>query len=457
MVKINKQKWKRRLNSIQLPDGEDKLLTAFNASVDEVVRVGEQEFRDLIQDLDTEKIQQRLDETPENVNSLEDFVAIFLESVEMDEGNGANLEDGNIREEIMEYFEVDTSEIGGQAGTAANFLSHLSETILYTPQISREQSSYIKTDVLYPVVDDGLDLKKARDIENSQTTRRNIIFEYGRDFGNEQLGVEAKSPGRFVLSDPMESYTPYLPEDIEENIGELMEGVDRVFLSGYHSIGENYKEVLEKSREQIEKMKKSNEGTKIHLEFVAERDPDLEEGIIEHIAKTVHSVGCDSSELREIMDILDLGSKRRSSSKLGNIVLSLNTLMKQLDLQRFHIHTKNFLCVATDQNYGVRPEKIRESLLFGGYAAVAKTISGEIPDRKGLKEGYRFHFSEEGLEEMKNLKKSLNLDEDFPGNGISKLNGLNIIVVPAMIAEEHERMIGLGDIISSGSFLYEVA
>ncbi|MFB6217385.1 MAG: ADP-dependent glucokinase/phosphofructokinase, partial [Candidatus Aenigmatarchaeota archaeon] len=139
---------------------------------------------------------------------------------------------------------------------------------------------------------------------------------------------------------------------------------------------------------------------KMHLEFTAARDLDTERHTVNRIASAVHSVGCDTSELKEMMNVLELERERGSDSVLANIILSLDVVMNELNLERFHTHTKNFLCVVTRKDYGIEPEKIRNSLLFGGYAAVAKTTTGHIPDREDLNKDYDFHFSREGLDEM---------------------------------------------------------
>ncbi|MFB6217384.1 MAG: hypothetical protein ABEJ72_10560, partial [Candidatus Aenigmatarchaeota archaeon] len=72
------------------------------------------------------------------------------------------------------------------------------------------------------------------------------------------FGVSANSPGRFIVSDSLPDFRPVFPEDIETNLGDLVENVERVFLSGYHNLEGNRKEVFKKAEEQLEKIRRVN-------------------------------------------------------------------------------------------------------------------------------------------------------------------------------------------------------
>ncbi|MFB6217386.1 MAG: hypothetical protein ABEJ72_10570, partial [Candidatus Aenigmatarchaeota archaeon] len=51
--------------------------------------------------------------------------------------------------------------------------------------------------------------------------------------------------------------------------------------------------------------------------------------------------------------------------------------------------------------------------------------------------------------------QTFGLEENFEENGIADIEGFDVVVVPTPIAEKHKELVGLGDIISSGSFFYE--
>ena len=59
-----------------------------------------------------------------------------------------------------------------------------------------------------------------------------------------------------------------------------------------------------------------------------------------------------------------------------------------------------------------------------------------------------------GVQELRDFGEFFNLDS-FAETGTAKIEGLKVAAVPSLIVEEAEKLVGLGDVISCGSFVGE--
>ncbi|MFB6100676.1 MAG: ADP-dependent glucokinase/phosphofructokinase [Candidatus Nanohalobium sp.] len=414
-----KNKWlKKYQKAAHKADFDSNVLLGFNANIDVTTNFSKIEA-------DLEEVEE---EELRKVKSEEDFLKVLKHCRE----NETNLEVDSTEFDA----EVDGDEqIGGQAGIMSNFLSGVGHrAVIYTPFLSQELAEKIHSEVLYPTVEDGMVLKSVSDAVNSDRTKKNYIVEFEEE------------SCRLILSDHLRGFGPYFRKGMEEKFPVLQDEIDRAIFSGFHDIRGNFESKLRKSEKQLRKLHVPK-----HLEFVS-TTPQKDEMILEKILPYFTSVGMDESELHKISDIM--GYEIDEEPSLGDVYTISKKMIQKYDVERVHVHTKNFQSVVAESSYPVRDERIRKSILFSGLSAVSMAETGEIPEPSEIElETDRMHITK--LDDLEHFEDFFDLD-DFAETGIARLEGYKVVAAPTIIHEEPKRLVGMGDIISSGAFTAEV-
>lgn len=414
-----KDEWLKKYENAKNQGSLDsRVLLGFNANIDV-----SQKFEEL--DFDLEKVE---GEALREVNSEEDLLKVLKHC--RDERTNLEVDASDFKADIE-----GSDQIGGQAGIMSNFLSGIgNRAIIYTPFLSEELAEKIHDEVLYPTVEDGMVLKSVSDAINSDRTKKNYIVEFEEE------------SCRLILSDKIKGFGPYFRKSVEEKFPILQEKIDRAIFSGFHDIEGNFEAKLRKAEKQLRKLHIPK-----HLEFVS-TNPERDEKILENILPYFSSVGMDESELRKISDIM--GYKLDENISLGDVYTASKKIIENYEVSRVHVHTKHFQAAVTDRSYPVRDKKIREGMLFSGLAAVSMADKGIIPEPEDIKlENDRMHVTK--LDDLEHFEDFFNLD-DFTETGIARIEEYKVVAVPTIIHEEPERLVGMGDIISSGAFTAEI-
>lgn len=397
------------------------VLVGFNANIDVKYDVEELELD--FEDAEAEK--------KDSVSDVEDLKAVLKHCVE----NGENLEIDN---DGFEFDEDGKEEVGGQAGIMANYLSLAKNSVIfYTPFLSQELADLMDNRVLYPVYDEEFVLKNVRDSANTDRTKRNLIFEY-----------DGERTGRLIVSDRMKGFGTYFRKGVEENLETMDENLERVLFSGYHDVEGNRAAKFRKAEKQLEQIE-----TPIHMEYV-DVDPEALELIVDHVLPHVNSIGLDEHEMKELEDKLELDTSTEEGS-LGEAFETCKELIDEYGLERAHIHTYDFHIVVVEEDYEVTDEKIRESMLFGEISAIQMADTGEIPEADDLSSFNTDDKHIRRLDELEDFQDFFGI-QGFVETGIAEIEDYRVIAIPTIIHEDPKRLVGMGDIISSGAFVHEV-
>ncbi|MFB6159129.1 MAG: ADP-dependent glucokinase/phosphofructokinase [Candidatus Nanohalobium sp.] len=414
-----KDRWLRMYGkAAEKEDFNSEILLGFNANIDISTR-----FKDT--DIDLEDVKP---EEMRKISSFEDLKKVLKYVRDCDT---------NIEVDSRSFDpEIDGEEqIGGQAGIMSNFLTGLGHTsVIYTPFLSTELAEKLDEKVLYPEVEDSLKLKRTEDAVNSDRTKKNYIIEFEEE------------SRRLILSDSLRGFGPYFRKGVEDRFSQLQEEIDRAILSGFHDAEGNFKSKIRKAEKQLRKLHIPK-----HLEFVSSSQ-DRDKAIMEELLPYFTSVGLDSSELVKAADIM--GEEVEDEPSLGEAYSVSKKLIEEYGVKRVHVHTKEFQSVVTDGDYGVRDKKMRESLLYAGIAAASMAETGGIPEKEDV-ELERENMHVRKLDELEHFEDFFGL-EDFTETGIARPEGYKVVAVPTLIHEEPKRLVGMGDIISSGAFTAEI-
>lgn len=412
--------WRERYQDTDTERPEANVLVGFNANIDLKYSV-----EDLGFELDSVKA-----ENLEEIKNKDEFLSLLSYCTKNGKNKEVNSEGLNLD------LEAGKEEIGGQAGIMANFLAGKAhETVFYTPFLSERLVECLKPSLTYPVNSgDGLELVEVSEAANTDRTKVNQIFEF-----------DGEKTGRLILSDRLRGFGPYFRKGVEDHISELDEGLDRVLLSGFHNADGNIEVKLKKASQQLEKF-----DTPIHMEYVDLSDKLnlLEKYIFPH----VESIGLDEYEMKALEEALDVQLDGDEPS-LGEAFQFAKFFINEFGLKRVHIHTYGYHLNVTTEDYGVEPEKIRESMLYGETAAVQMADEGEIPEKVESLEFENKHIRK--LDDLEDFENFFNL-ENFAETGKGKIGDLKVVAIPPVIHENPKRLVGMGDVISAGSFVKEV-
>jgi len=444
-----------------------KVFVGFNMDVDFIYKLESQQLERLISRKDIRReVELRRGHSFSMVEDFTSFLTSLLDSIDASEPKELDLANKSVRDEIKSEFTPEKKSIGGQAGIISNFLAGLGvETVVYTPVLSPEQIKYLHSDLLYPrVADSELVLDNVTSCANAPETKNNLVFEYPSGLKVPQFDITADKAGRFILSDFLTDFTVSLPTKLMQKSDTLFSEVDKVILSGYHDLADkNFYSRLRRAGEQLDKLQEADSSLKIHLELASQKNVDLEKEIISQIAAKVDSLGFDSTELPQTlraMREINLASQVEPGSfDLFHVYQALKAVVTGLDLERCQLHCDRYLVCLVRDDYPRDQSAIRDSLLLGGNAAVAKASRGKIPDKELIKDNYNCQLSEQGLKDMSDLKERLELPSSFLEEGYHQFQSenLTLVVVPALLAESVETLVGLGDVISAASFIGESA
>lgn len=412
-----KEEWLEKYrDSVEGLELDSTVLTAFNANIDETKKLSELEYS-----------LENVDASPQK--SLESEKE-FRKALKHLQDNGGNLE------VPIKGFSPDINgerQIGGQAGIMANFLSRIgNRSIIYTPFLSKELADKIDSEVLYPSLDDGLVLKKAKDAVNTDRTKTNYI-------------VESKhNSSRLILSDSLRGFGAYFRKGVEDRFPRLQEIVDKMLFSGFHDMEGNVDAKLKKAEKQLRKLHIPK-----HLEMASKHGN--REKIVNQLFPIFTSIGLDESELKQIAELE--GYSVSDDLSLGDAYLVSKKLIQDYKISRVHVHTTKFHITTTRGNYPVKKERIRDSMLFSCLAATTMAGKGDIPQMEDIEVDADW-MRLTRLDDLEHFESFFNL-EDFTETGTTRLEEFKVAAIPTILHEEPERLVGLGDVISAGAFIAE--
>lgn len=417
-----KETWREKFKATaENPDiGRFQVLTAFNANIDRKI-----DFEELEWDLVSPE---ELDE----VKNLREVKKVLSYAIQ----NGKNLEVDASK--LNHKFETGTKDIGGQAGIMANFLSGMNGSVtFYTPLLSERLAETVNEKVLHPYFDKEFSLKNVRDAANTDRTKENTIIEF----------KEPKS-GRLILSDKLRGFGPYFRSGIAENIDLIDKNIQGALLSGFQNIKGNKEAKIEKSRQQIKKL-----DSKTHLELV-DTDKEIFRLLGQEIIPVVDSIGMDETEALKIASISD--KEYSKPLKMGEAFDLMKDLLDESDLERCHLHTYRYHLLVAEEDYQVEIDDILDGMVLGEVSAIKSAEEGRIPKIEDFGNLDFDNLHVKKLDELEDFAEFFDLD-DFVRTGKAKIENYKVCSIPTLIHENPNRLVGMGDLISSGSFAYELS
>jgi len=451
------------------------MFVAYNSNIDFIKHLTEEDLSRLIGVFKETDIIERIETYPREIKDPLDFMARLLMS--MREGKAAEIPTHNsdIHEWLKEQLGFDYAVMGGQAGIISNLLSslELKKVVAYIPWLSQEQAEYfVDTDNLFhPTVENGkVFLKHPREaFKPNIGSKVNWILEYSKN-----LKVSCDGRDFNVLRDNrliISSRPKWLRLDIDKEVYEQLDSIfpiDGAMLSGYQLItekyedGSTYQDHVARSVQVIEKLKSLNPELRIHVELTSIQNRVIRKAILtEIVAKHVHSLGLDTMEIANALNVL--GHEELSYSVImkeeygiTSIYQGAVQLLKDLSLERVHVHSLGFYICILVKDHPLTLKEHRGFLLFSSTLAAAKAIRGNIENFMEAEVGLEVPISSDGIEGLENFKiycvgrKLCSLEESEYGYLYGPDH--DAIIIPTKVFDKPKATVGIGDTISAGAF-----
>ena len=433
------------------------VFVAYNANVDAIVRVDEalESFLDRPRDPGEQHPSSPLD-------SRRDLAAAITHTMAAGRGDEVTMTD-EFAADLESTLEPDSQQMGGQTGIMTNLLTALGTApITYTYLVSERQLSMFEHPeaVRYPTVEDGrVSYVSLPEAVNTDRTKINWVFEFRE--GDECFGVAAPADTRFIAASRPPEFD-LSAGALDEAIDQVGEAVDGALLAGYHNltpdhVEEGYEETHKRAREVIRRLR-SGSDVDVHVEYAVTHDDDLRDSMYEWILPAANVVGTDTHELTMLHDDAGIDAVEEPPSEATPFELDeildhyrmLEAVREDLGVDCLQLHAMEYHLAVMESYHS--PTALRRGLEFSAVNAATKAALGHISNPEDLHIGLEYEPSELGREAIELLADHL---DETAENGV--LETPTVAACPNRVVDEPAGTVGIGDIVSSSSFVLELA
>ncbi|MFP8953688.1 ADP-dependent glucokinase/phosphofructokinase [Natrialbaceae archaeon A-arb3/5] len=445
-------------SAIQTLDGLPVFI-AYNANVDAIVRVDE----------DVESFLERPqepgeDHPPSPLTSKRDLATAITHTMAAGRGDEVAMAD-EFAATLESELEPDSQQMGGQTGIMTNLVSSLGASpVTYTYLISdRQLSMFDHLDAVeYPSVEDGeVEFVPLREAVNTERTKINWVFEFR--VGDELFDVRAVEDTRFIAASRPPEFD-LVAGNLDAHVDQVGGTVDGALLAGYHNltpehVEEDYEQAHRHARDVIRRLRSGSEGyLPVHIEYAVTHDDDLRESIYEWILPEATVVGADTHELTLLhadagLEVVDEEPTEDTPFEPDEILAHyrmLDALRAELGVDCLRLHAMEYHLSVMDSY--LPSEAVERGLEFAAVNAATKAALGDITSPEDLETGLEYEPSEKGRDAIELLADHL---DETAADGV--LYTPTVAACPNRVVEDPAGTVGIGDIVSSSSFVLELA
>ncbi len=363
---------------------------------------------------------------------------------------------------MVENIGFDRLQMGGQGGIVANVMAVCGVKHVYNHcgSLPAQQALlFLDKENLFSFDEKGK-ASKAREINRKKDVpliHWIIEFDRGDEFVLKGHSVVCPKANRFIATyDPLNSklvmdnaFVAYLKKN----------PVDVVILSGYHPLtAEQDGEVLvENSLPIVEDWQKR--GSMIHLEIASTQDALVRKAVVEKIASRVASIGLNERETIDVLQVIgedDLAQCCEKNTEAVNLFKAILRIKQKVGCKRVQLHMFGMYLTIQDEGFDINPLANRRGMCLAAVVAAGKAGKGQLNDVQNLTWAAGKSVCQQGVEGLKAVGEYIH-DAAFAETGIGKYEGFDIIAVPTILVENPVTLVGMGDTISSVSFVGAVA
>ncbi|MGI6038062.1 MAG: ADP-dependent glucokinase/phosphofructokinase [Limnochordia bacterium] len=447
------------------------VILGFHSTIDGLKGVNPQELENILREDDAlrEEVLARQGQIPLEINSPADLLVGLLDS--MQKGKALQL---IIRSEetfrwTMENFGYDRLRIGGTSGNMANYLSPIGfeQILVYANPLTKEQAElFIDRPNLFVMVEEDGEyvLKQPRQAyEGEGVYAVHWIFEYPAGLEINIPGLQFTTPraNRYIAAWNPINNRLQVREDFKAGVVAKNESFSHFVISGFHILSENYpdgstyRDCLQPVADYLKLLGEEAPHMKKHYEFASIASSKIRKGIVDLILPLVDSLGLNEVEMVALLK--DIGQTEVAAAIEGQdsieaVLRGVEVLMEHTGLKRVHLHDLGYYLCLVKEGF-VSAEATRSGLLLAATLAAARSAAGTIEDKSEIEGGLDIPLSTRGLEKFHALAEHLKAGEEFFQTGTTKYGPHDLAFLPTKVVPKPVLTVGLGDIISSSSFI----
>lgn len=391
----------------------------------------------------------------------------------------------DVHEWTMDTLPYDRLRAGGTCGNMTSMLAPLGfpRILLYVNPLTREQAELLpQHDNVKVVVRQegesegggaggsgaGFVLRKPIDAWREEGVKAvHWIFEYpeGMRIRVPSAGIDITAPraNRYIASyNPINNQLRINP-DFKAGLLSLIESGERFthfIIAGFHILSEKYPDgsgcadCLRPMAEFISQVKQAAPGIKIHFELASIGSQVVRRCVMGLTVPLGHSLGLNEVELATLLGDLgetELAADIETTESPAAVFRGVAEAGKRLGLARIHLHNLGYYLCLSRPDF-VSAERTRDGLVFAACAAAARTATASLISLEDVERGLAVGISAAGLEASRQLAEYLGRPE-LAEEGIAHVDGWDVCFVPTKVVGRPALTVGLGDLISSSSFL----
>ncbi|MHA1867160.1 MAG: ADP-dependent glucokinase/phosphofructokinase [Candidatus Heimdallarchaeaceae archaeon] len=445
------------------------ILLGFNVNLDKIIKINPtnfpnyfSKFQDLEKDINStlkEKI----------IEKKEDFFYSIVDAIERGRAE-EYLVNKKIQEWIEANFYFEKTCIGGQAAIIANILSDFGyKNIVLNLPVKDERLKHLLNDEIRIPIKNNSKIKILPTTKVSFKGKYNIvhyIFEFSS--GKYSLGnkkIICTRDNRFIASADTINSRMITDNAFIEWSYKNAKSVTAAILSGFHLLQRDVlketgnKNNLNNTIELINQLKTNNKQIKIHIELASFNNVETLNFVTEKIFPIIDSIGLNEQELIMLTKIFDneLSSKMQSG-KIIDYYKGLFEIFRRFPNLRIHFHFLGYYIILS-KPISDRKMIIRRSSLIKASIKAFQKVS-PYQNILHIKENIKNLISHKGMSEIRSLEdylvKNFQVERTLFAKGYLNSRKFTIVAVPTLIEKNPTQLVGLGDTISSLSFIEDL-
>ncbi len=449
------------------------VFAAFNANIDVVVQVTPAQLKKIFVHEPACFVDPPLE--PRRLWSVETsthFLALLQEC--MVEGKSYyGVMDMKLAKWLDANFCAKNEAMGGQAGIIANQMAALgAKSHVYNPVLSAKQARVYHHQVMFPIITNGLRWVPIDKGVNDSWTKVNYIFEYPKEtryvFGSQEIVTPRAN--RIILGTRNHKAAMGFDKEMEAYLPELGQRFQVGFMAGYHhgriaGRADTLASYIALSLKQLCSLREKNPELQLHLEYVPMQDSAEEVTLLEALIPEFTSFGINENEILRLLVELGnnaLASEIKTNERAFSLYEGTLALFRHFKISRIQLHNLGYYILILAKPYPVLPALVRQACLFASAVNGIKAKKGGVVFADDLVEMRDYPLSQIGLRQLVSFAEEartqgLPIPSDFTESGIMETSDHYLVLVPAHVVPNPVSTVGMGDTISSSSFVAEIS
>lgn len=468
-----KQKWfeyyQSSSNQLEKMGQVNGLISAFNANIDAVIKISGKAIEEIItkNKMDASTI---LSDAKESIETKEDAIRGLVKCFKNGIAEEWLIEDKSVFDWLNTTIGYDHLQMGGQGGIVANVMAvcGVQNVYVHTASSPKEQSQlFLDLDNLRNVNPES-QLQKAYTIDRTEDVPLiHWIIEFDIKDSltiNGETFICPKS-NRFIATyDPL-NFKLAIDRAFDRKMSEPSTSIDYMILSGYQMLqntlpdGSSGTERIDDSIKKIEKWRKNNPNSLLHLEIASTQDQIVRKYLVDRLAKEVDSIGFNERELIDILEVIgeeELAHTCNKETNSSNLFKGMLRIYEYIECSRMQLHMFGLYITLQKKGFRISPIQNRKGMQLAANIAATKAGVGNINSKENLLWSKDKEVSDIGLKELASLSEIVSNtfgENKLIEEGIFSNEELEIIAVPTIIIDKPITLVGMGDTISSISLV----